>query len=215
MLRDYQVDAVNKFLENTQSLQEIAKEISENVNAIWDNNNKALLFREDVLNLLNLIDASLEALLERLENNELDEYSDIATLIGIEFDENTVWGQLTVLELKLLIHLALKQWDGAQDLVGAFLQYNDNTADRKLFYQALDATLAIHLDDELEISDFTNNLRRMFGDTRMDAVLGALDGSVRFYGLTPTSLKLEGLDRHQRLLDSYTKLHTARAKKLG
>ncbi len=182
---------------------------------IWDNTNKALLFREDVLNLLSLSDKKLAALLERLENNELDEYGDIATLIGIEFDENTVWGQLTVLELKLLIHLALKQWDEAHELVGAFLQYNDNTADRKLFYQALDAALAIHLDDTLEISDYTSNLRRMFGDARMDAALGSLDGSVRFYGLTPTSLKLEGLDRHQRLLDSYTKLHTARAKKLS
>jgi ribosomal protein S12 methylthiotransferase accessory factor len=182
---------------------------------IWDNTNKALLFRADILNLLSLNDASLATLLDRLENNELDEYGDIATLIGIEFDENTVWGQLTVLELKLLIHLALKQWDEAQELVGAFLQYNDNTADRKLFYQALDAVLAIHLDDELEINDYTSNLRRMFGDGRMDAVLGSIDGSVRFYGLTPTSLKLEGLDRHQRLLDSYTKLHTARAKKLS
>ena len=182
---------------------------------IWDNTNKALVFREDVLNLLSLNDKNLAALLDRLENNELDEYSDIATLIGIEFDENTVWGQLTVLELKLLIHLALKQWDEAHELVGAFLQYNDNTVDRKLFYQALDALLVIHLDDELEISDYTSNLRRMFGDDRMDAALGALDGSVRFYGLTPTSLKLEGLDRHQRLLDSYTKLHTARGKAAG
>jgi ribosomal protein S12 methylthiotransferase accessory factor len=75
----------------------------------------------------------LAALLDRLENNELDEYADIATLIGIEFDENTEWGQLTVLELKLLINLALKQLDAAQDLVGAFLQYNDNTVERKLF----------------------------------------------------------------------------------
>jgi ribosomal protein S12 methylthiotransferase accessory factor len=182
---------------------------------IWDNTNKALLFREDVLNLLSLDDASLAVLLDRLENNELDEYGDVATLIGIEFDENTVWGQLTVLELRLLIHLALKQWNEAHELVGAFLQYNDNTADRKLFYQALDAALAIHLDDKLEISDYTSNLQRMFGDARMDAALGALDGTVRFYGLTPTSLKLEGLDRHQRLLDSYIKLHTARAKKLG
>ncbi len=178
---------------------------------IWDNTNKALLFREDILNLLNLDDASLASLLDRLENNELDEYSDIATLIGIEFDENTVWGQLTVLELKLLIHLALRQWDEAQELVGAFLQYNDNTVDRKLFYQALDAALAIHLDEELTMSDYTHNLRRMFGDDKMDAVLGSIDGSVRFYGLTPTSLKLEGLDRHQRLMDSLKKLHRARS----
>jgi ribosomal protein S12 methylthiotransferase accessory factor len=122
---------------------------------------------------------------------------------------------LTVLELKLLIHLALKQWDEAHELVGAFLQYNDNTADRKLFYQALDAVLAIHLDDALEISDYASNLRRMFGEERMDAVLGSIDGSVRFSGLTPTSLKLEGLDRHQRLLDSYAKLHAARGKAVG
>jgi ribosomal protein S12 methylthiotransferase accessory factor len=35
---------------------------------------------------------------------------------------------------------------------------------------------------------------------------------VRFHGLTPTSMKLEGLERHQRLIDSYKKLHVARAK---
>ncbi|MEG1709821.1 MAG: hypothetical protein RR285_14060, partial [Acinetobacter sp.] len=55
------------------------------------------------------------------------------------------------------------------------------------------------------------NFRRMFGDERMDAVIGSMDGSVRFYGLTPTSMKLEGLDRHLRLIESYKKLHHARA----
>ena len=180
---------------------------------VWDNTNKALLFREDILNLSRLDDARLASLLERLENNELDEYGDIATLIGIEFDENTVWGQLTVLELKLLIQLALKQYEEAHDLVGAFLQYNDNTVERKLFYQAMDAALEVLLDDELEMADYEVNFRRMYGDARMDAVLGSIDGSVRFFGLTPTSMQLEGLDRHHRLIDSYRKLHQARAKK--
>jgi ribosomal protein S12 methylthiotransferase accessory factor len=45
----------------------------------------------------------------------------------------------------------------------------------------------------------------------MDAVLGSVEGTVNFYGLTPTSTKLEGLDRHHRLIDSYRKLHAARA----
>lgn len=178
---------------------------------VWDNTNKALLFREDILNLARLDDACLTSLLERLENNELDEYGDIATLIGIEFDENTVWGQLTVLELKLLIQLALKQYEEAHDLVGAFLQYNDNTVERKLFYQALDAVLEVLLDYELEMADYEVNFRRMYGDARMDAVLGSIDGSVRFFGLTPTSTQLEGLDRHHRLIGSYRKLHKARA----
>ena len=182
---------------------------------VWDNTNKALLFREDILNLHRLDDASLEDLLDRLENNELDEYSDIATLIGIEFDENTVWGQLTVLELKLLIHLALEQLEEAKELVEAFLQYNDNTVERGLFYQALDAVLEVTLDDEMELADFETNFRRMFGNERMDAVIGSVNGSVRFFGLTPTSMRLEGLDRHQRLLDSQRKLHAARARMIA
>jgi ribosomal protein S12 methylthiotransferase accessory factor len=179
---------------------------------IWDNTNKSLLFRSDILNLHRLDDASLAALLDRLDNNELDEYSDIATLIGIEFDDNTVWGQLTVLELKLLINLALKQFEDAHELVGAFLQYNDNTVERGLFYQALNVVLEVTLDEDLELADYEVNFRRMFGDVRIDAAMGSVDGSVRFFGLTPTSMKLEGLDRHHRLLDSYKKIYKARAR---
>ena len=179
---------------------------------IWDNTNKALLFRADILGLHQLDNAHLEALLERLENGELDDHQDIATLIGIDFDENTVWGQLTVLELKLLIHLALQQFEEAHDLVGAFLQYNDNTVERRLFYQALNVVLEVKLDDALELDDYKGNFRRMFGEQRMDAVVGSVDGSVRFFGLAPTSMQLEGLDRHQRRIDSYKKLHVARAK---
>ncbi|MFC5513698.1 OsmC domain/YcaO domain-containing protein [Massilia jejuensis] len=179
---------------------------------VWDNTNKSLLFREDILNLHRLDDEQLEGLLERLENNELDEYSDIATLIGVEFDENTEWGQLTVLELRLLINLALNEFEEAHELVGAFLQYNDNTVERKLFYQAMNVVLEVELDDELELDDYVANFRRMYGDARMDAVLGSVNGSVRFHGLTPTSMQLEGLDRHHRLIDSYRKLHAARAR---
>ncbi len=178
---------------------------------IWDNTNKALLFRADILNLHGLDDAGLQALVERLEESELDDYTDITTLIGIEFDDNTAWGQLTILELKLLIYLALQRFEEAKELVEAFLQFNDNTVERGLFYQALNVVLEVELDEELQLDDYEVNFRRMFGDARMDAVIGSLDGSVRFFGLTPTSTKLEGLDRHQRLIDSYRKLHTARA----
>ncbi len=182
---------------------------------IWDNTNKALLFREDILNLHRLNNRQLEALLQRLEDSEVDDYTDITTLIGIEFDDNTVWGQLTVLELKLLIHLALQQLEDAKDLVESFLQYNDNTVERGLFYQALNVVLEVQLDDDLALADYELNFRRMFGNERMDAVIGSVDGSVRFYGLTPTNMQLDGLDKHLRLIDSYKKLHAARAKVAG
>ncbi len=182
---------------------------------IWDNTNKALLFRADILNLHNLSKVGLRTLAQRLEDSELDDYTDITTLIGIEFDDNTAWGQLTILELKLLIYLALQKFEKAKDLVEAFLQYNDNTVERGLFYQAVNAVLEMQLDEDLELADYEVNFRRMFGNERMDAAIGSVDGSVRFHGLTPTSMKLEGLDRHLRLIESYKKLHTARANAAG
>ena len=182
---------------------------------IWDNTNKALLFRSDILNLHSLSDLRLKSLLKSLENCEVDDYTDITTLIGVEFDDNTVWGQLTILELKLLIYLALKKFEEAKALTEAFLQYNDNTVERGLFYQALNVVLEVQLEDDLDLADFEVNFRRMFGNERMDAAIGSVSGSVRFYGLTPTSTQLEGLDRHLRLIDSYKKLHAARARAAG
>ena len=179
---------------------------------IWDNTNKALYYREDILNLHSLNDESLTDLLTRLEESQLDNYTDIRTLIGIEFDENTVWGQMTILELKILINLALSELDEAYELVGEFLQFNDNTVERGLFYQAIHTVLEIALDDEMVLEDFIANLNRMFGKKTMANVIGSVNGQIKFFGLTQTSMKLEGLDKHLRLIESYKKLHHAREK---
>ena len=179
---------------------------------IWDNTNKALAYREDILNLHRLDDDELASLFERLEDSQQDNYIDIRTLIGIEFDENTVWGQLTILELKILICLALGALEDATELVGEFLQYNDNTVERGLFYQAISAVLEVTLDEEMELEDFIHNFNRMFGEENMKNVVGSVYGEVRFFGLTETNMNLDGLDKHLRLIESYKKLHQARAK---
>ena len=182
---------------------------------IWDNTNKALDYREDILNIHLLSDDKLEKLLARLEESQLDNYTDIKTLIGIEFDENTVWGQLTILELKILINLALGDLEEAIEGVESYLQYNDNTVERGLFYQAIHTVLEIALDDEMQIEDYIDNLRRMFGEETMANVVGSVNSDVKFFGLTETSMKLEGLDRHLKLIESYKKLHGARGKMAG
>jgi ribosomal protein S12 methylthiotransferase accessory factor len=177
---------------------------------VWDNTNKALSYREDILNIHRLDDDALESLVTRLEDSQLDNYIDIRTLIGIEFDENTVWGQLTILELKILIYLALGALEDAQELVEAFLQFNDNTVERGLFYQAMQAVLEITLDEDMELENFIGNLNRMFGENTMNNVIDSAMGEVTFFGLTKTSMNLDGLDKHLRLIDSYKKLHQAR-----
>lgn len=180
---------------------------------IWDNTNKSLPFRSDILNVHSLNKKSLTALVERLEDSQLDNYTRISELIGVEFDENTAWGQLDIGELKILIYLVLKKYEEASELVSDFLTFNDNTTARKLFYQALNAVLAITLNDDLELQDYQSNLTRMFGAEIMKQVVGSVSGEIKFSGLTPTSMALEGLDKHQRLIESYFKLHHGRSGK--
>jgi ribosomal protein S12 methylthiotransferase accessory factor len=182
---------------------------------VWDNTNKALAYREDILNLHSLNDDALASLVERLEESQIDNYTDIPTLIGIVFDENTAWGQLTVLELKLLIYLALGALEEAIELVEMYLQYNNNTVERGLFYQAMHAVLEVSLDEDLELDHYRVNFTRMFGEEVMANVIGSITGSVKFFGLTKTSIKLEGLDKHLRLIESYKKLHQLRAAQAG
>jgi ribosomal protein S12 methylthiotransferase accessory factor len=128
------------------------------------------------------------------------------------FDENTVWGKLDIGELKILIHLALIQFEDAKDLIFDFLNFNDNSVERVMFYQALNAVLDVTLDDELDLVDYLLNFEKMYGVDNMKNIVGSVTGDVKFYGLTKTSMKLEGLDKHLILIESYKKLHQARAK---
>ena len=76
------------------------------------------------------------------------------------------------------------------------------------------AVLEVTLDEEMELEHFIANFNRMFGTDTMKNVVGSITGEVKFFGLTPTSIKLEGLDKHLRLIESYKKLHQARAAKV-
>ena len=180
---------------------------------IWDNTNNALHYREDILNLHVLSTKALTTLVHRLEESQLDNYTDIRTLIGIVFDENSVWGKLTIIELKILIYLALGAHEDAMELVTEFLQFNENTVQRGLFYQAINAVLEVILDETLELEHFIESFNRMFGIEVMENVVGSVTGKVRFYGLTKTSISLEGIEPHLRLIESYKKLHHARKVK--
>lgn len=179
---------------------------------IWDNHNKAINFRADILNLHSLDDKALNKLIKKLDDSEIDDYTKISELIGIAFDENTVWGQLNIGELKCLCLLALKKFDEAKEMVEMFHSFNDNSPERRSYYRALDALIDITLTDDLEISDYAHNMKRMFGEVMFNNAHKTITGEVKFFGLTPTNSKLEGLDKHLRLIESYKKLKSARLK---
>ncbi len=177
---------------------------------IWDNHNKALDFREDILNLHALDDQHLLLLLERLKNSEIDNYTTIAELIGVAFDENSAWGQLTVGELKALGYLSLKSFGEAKEQVEMLSTFSNSLPERKRFYQALNVVLDITLDESLDLDHYLPNLIRMYGKDLIDIVTKCVSGEVRFYGLSKTCSTLQGIDKHLKLLESYKKLQKAK-----
>ena len=178
---------------------------------IWDNTNRALSYRTDILNIHSLDDGQLGALLDRLEINQIDDFTRVAEFIGIEFEEHTPWGLLLIGELKILIYLVLKNFSKALYHVKNFLTFNDSTAERKLFFRALEAVLHITIDKTLKLESFRPNLIKMFGYDTIEAVVGSVEGTIKFYGLSKTSTKLEGLHKHLKLIQSYQKIHRARS----
>jgi ribosomal protein S12 methylthiotransferase accessory factor len=185
-------------------------EIYEAEDLVWDNTNKALIFRSDILNIHSLDDKALLRLLENLEESQLDEYMPIPALIGVAFDENSAWGKCTIGELKGLICLALGMHEEAKASVAAFLQYNDNVPARRRFYQALNVVLDITMREDLELQNYTHSLTRMYGEEMVTNVTASVTGKVRFFGLVPTNMKLDGIEKHLKLIKSYEKLQDAR-----
>ncbi|MFT5289515.1 MAG: ribosomal protein S12 methylthiotransferase accessory factor [Planctomycetota bacterium] len=182
---------------------------------VWDNTNKGLVFREDVLNIHSLSDEELLRLLERLEESELDGYTSIPILIGVAFDANSPWGECTISELNGLICLALGKHEEAKGWVDMLLQYNENVPARNRFYQALKAVLDITLREDLELQNYVPNLTRMYDEDIVSNAISSVSGKIRFYGLTPTNMKLDGIDNHLRLVESYEKLQVARHRHHG
>jgi ribosomal protein S12 methylthiotransferase accessory factor len=50
----------------------------------------------------------------------------------------------------------------------------------------------------------------MYGEEILGNATSSVSGKIRFFGLTPTNMKLDGIDKHLRLIESYEKLQVAR-----
>lgn len=179
---------------------------------IYDNHNRALLFRDDILNIHDLNEQELKDLIERLEEEGLDDFMPISELIGITFDDASVWGRLVVGELKCLSNLALGNLEDAKEFVEMFFSFNDNTPSRRRFYQLLNVVLDIEIDDRLKRDDYKSSLVRMYGEQLYQDALDVVDKKKSFYGLQKTDNKLNGLEKHQKLIESYIKLHQHRQR---
>ncbi len=172
---------------------------------IWDNNNFAIKYRKDILTVHKLNNNQLKKLVNKLDEDEIDEHMEVNELIGIAFDDNSPWSQLTVGELKALIFLKTSNLEEAKEKIEAYLAFNESLPERRMYFQVINNLIDIELNDYKQ-EDYKEAFIKMYGEDLYGKAADSITGRLTFYGLQQTNLNLENISKHQKLLESYIKL---------
>ena len=133
----------------------------------------------------------------------------VMELIGVCFDENTPWGELTVGELKLMIHLKNKNFEAAKEYVDIFFTFNDSSTERNKLYRLISVLLDIKLMDE-SFDDYQKVLSATYGDELFICAQDIIESKICFYGLFETDMNFSNNKKHLDLIKSYKKLRDTR-----
>ena len=168
----------------------------------YENNSVGNDIRSPILHLSDLDDDECKDLLETLNELGLADQRPVAALIGLAPDAGSLWKDLRVGELKLLLALAMGDAEATRegcDWVRHFAQLNEQ---RRRVYRCIESLL--NLDDA---APYTDALQQLYGAEALQQAQALLNQEQRFFGLHAPGLGLEGCDMHQRLLAAYGKLH--------
>jgi ribosomal protein S12 methylthiotransferase accessory factor len=179
---------------------------------IWDNNNKGNYLREKILNIHHLSDEELKSILLYFEEEQYDDFMPISELIGVSFDENSSWGELTVIELKALINLALKEIETSKECIDLFFTFNDANGLRNKLYRIISILIQINIETNDSITDYEKTLKLLYGEDLFEKAMKIITSEIRFFGLDKTDSNFKNNKKHLKLISSLKKLHTRRDK---
>ena len=168
----------------------------------YENNSVGNPIRPAILHLSDLDDDECKDMLETLNELGLADQRPVAALIGLAPDAGSLWKDLRVGELKLLLALALSDEEATRegcDWVRNFAQLN---AQRRRVYRCIESLLNLS-----DAALYTDALHQLYGVQALQQAQALLTREQRFFGLHSPGLDLEGCDMHQRLLAAYGKLH--------
>ena len=168
----------------------------------YENNSVGNHIRPAILHLSDLDDDECKDLLETLNELGLADQRPVAALIGLAPDAGSLWKDLRVGELKLLLALALSDAEAMRegcDWVRNFAQLNEQ---RRRVYRCIESLLNLS-----HAALYIDALQQLYGVQALQQAQALLTREQRFFGLHSPGLDLKGCDMHQRLLAAYGKLH--------
>lgn len=170
----------------------------------WNNNNQALPFRSTLMDLPNATPEALDAVLEGLEQNAVNDQLRVLEWIGIVGDKGTPWATLRISELKLWLMLALGLQDDASDQIAMVLGSGDVATERRQLLCAVRDVLEL-VSCEADLEDYHRALIGYHGEAVLAQAVALVDGEQSFPGLTTLDPCAPTI-AHQHLLEGYAKV---------
>ncbi len=167
----------------------------------WNNNSVGNQLHQSLLHLPELDDAALRALLDTLDELGLDDQRPVPALIGLAEDAWSLWHDLRVGELKLLIALAIQDADATREGCQWVRHFDQLDEERRLVYRCVETLL--EMADNAE--HYRDSLLSLYGSYSLNTAQAMLRGEARFFGLDAPGMDLKGCVTHQRLLEAYRK----------
>lgn len=174
---------------------------------VWNNNNEGALFREEILSLKSLDKDQWQNIYTRLEQGNYHDMQRVAEFIGVAPDRGTVWSGLRIGELKAMLNLAIGNIELVAEWVDWCLHMDQLTVCRLHLYNCLKVLIDIQQDDLREFDDYSDGLAKLYGREYVSICRKILDGTEIFHGLHSPGLSLEGFELHNKLLETYARLH--------
>ena len=167
----------------------------------WNNNSVGNQLHQAILHLPELDDAALGDLLATLDELGLDDQRPVPALIGLAEDAWSLWHDLRVAELKLLLALAIQDADATREGCQWVRQFEQLDPDRRLVYRCIETLMEMP-----DAETYRDSLLSLYGASTLNIAQAMLRGEERFFGLDAPGMDLSGCVMHQRLLKAYRKL---------
>ncbi|WVD63471.1 30S ribosomal protein S12 methylthiotransferase accessory factor YcaO [Utexia brackfieldae] len=176
------------------------------------NNNMAIHWRDTILNLptATLSKEHYLALIEQLDEDDLDDFARVRELLGLATGKDNAWYTLRVGELKAMLALAGGDLEQAQAWIDWSIEFNQSifTPARMHAYRCLQTLVNFALTrDSADFNQYQPAFDKMYGQDVVREMWQIVLGNQKFHGLFQIDDELTQLPAHQTLLSVYQKLH--------
>ncbi|MEB8432827.1 30S ribosomal protein S12 methylthiotransferase accessory factor YcaO [Cocleimonas sp. KMM 6892] len=162
-------------------------------NLVWENNNAGIDIRKAILKKHKTV-AECEALIEAIEDLNLEDQYLVATLIGYPADADSIFADLCVTELITLLALKCQDNERIQEGCEWLLHYKQINPARLKVYQCIDTLLQLD-----GMVNYSNSLAKLYSKSVLNDALALIDGEDIF----PLESDWE---MHESLVDAYRKV---------